>query len=90
LAGVLVAIVLKTIVEMEFCQVSENPTTGESSVISCHAFSSTTRLPILTTHDRWRDILSGVYQHDPGDQVLTRDGWRIRIEPDGRFIAIES
>jgi hypothetical protein len=34
-----------------------------------------------------RDILTGVYQYDASDHILTtQDGWMIRIEPGGRFI----
>jgi hypothetical protein len=36
-----------------------------------------------------RGILSGDYLYDEVDHILTtHDGWRTRIEPDGRFVPI--
>jgi hypothetical protein len=36
-----------------------------------------------------RGIISGDYLYDSIDHILTtHDGWRTRIEPDGRFLPI--
>jgi hypothetical protein len=37
-----------------------------------------------------RNILEGVYSFDPVDRVLEiQDGWRIKIQTDGRFIPLD-
>jgi hypothetical protein len=36
------------------------------------------------------NLLSGVYSYDPVDRILViQDGWRIKIENDGKFIPLE-
>jgi hypothetical protein len=37
-----------------------------------------------------QNILSGIYSYDPVDRIITiHDGWRIKIQTDGRFVPIE-